>query len=225
MNHAVYACDVGSVKSKTFAWSRVASLREPPIASPDIDELLVRLERDARSGASVALGFEAPLFMPVPSLSEDLSSGRSGEESRSMFAPAGLAVTTLGLHEAAWILRQLYQKIGSFVEYTVDWQQDWRSSNPPTKLLVWEAFVSEAAHSDTHERDAATAARYFLENENQLAEKNAVTCQQPLSLVHCAAMFAGWSNDVAGLHGKCLVLRPKHPYEGRVVRTRNTNSR
>ncbi len=117
MNHAVYACDIGSVKSDNFAWSRVESLQDPPIASGDIDELLVHLVCDAQSGASVALGFEAPLFMPVPSRSGDLSSGRPGEKNRSMFAPAGLAVTTLGLHEAAWILRGLRQKIGSLVEY------------------------------------------------------------------------------------------------------------
>ena len=67
-----------------------------------------------------------------------------------MFAPAGLAVTTLGLHEAAWILRGLHQRSGSLVEYTVDWQQDWRSPDQRAKLLVWEAFVSAAAHGDSH---------------------------------------------------------------------------
>lgn len=73
--------------------------------------------------------------------------------------------------------------------------------------------MSAGAH-DTHERDAATAARYFLENENRLTDLSKVTCDQPLSLIHCAAMFAGWSSDIAGLHGKCLVLRPERPYEG-----------
>ena len=81
-------------------------------------------------------------------------------------------------------------------------------------LLVWEAFVSSSAHSDTHERDATTAARYFIEHEHRFAEVNAVTCETPLSLVHCAAMFAGWSNDVNALHGDCLVLKPAVAYNG-----------
>jgi len=34
---------------------------------------------------------------------------------------------------------------------------------------------------------------------------------------HCAAMFAGWSNEVNALHGDCLVLKPP---VSQVIRTR-----
>lgn len=214
MDGVVYACDIGSVKSGSFAWSRATSHQDTPTASSDIDELLIQIVRDARSGASVALGFEAPLFMPIPLLSSALSSGRNGESSRSMFAPAGASVTTLALHEVAWILRSLQQQIGSILGFTIDWRKPWRSSSGAAKLLVWEAFVSSSAHSDTHERDAITAARHFIDYEHHFAEVNAVTCENPLSLVHCAAMFAGWSRDINALHGDCLVLKPAVAYDG-----------
>lgn len=214
MDGVVYACDIGSVKSGSFAWSRAVSLEAAPIASSDIDELLVQIVRDARAGGSVALGFEAPLFMPVPRYSENLNSRRTQEGNRSMFAPVGASVTTLALHEAAWILRGLREQIGAILEYTVDWRQPWRSSNGTARLLVWEAFVSSSAHGDTHERDAATAARCFLDCEHRFAEMKAVTCEQPFSLIHCVAMYAGWSDDVVGLHSDCLVLKPEVPYDG-----------
>jgi len=214
MDGVVYACDIGSIKRDNFAWSRVVSLETQPVASRDIDRLLDRIAVDVRSGASIALGFEAPLFIPVPLHSDDLNAGRTGEANRSMFAPTGACVTTPAIHEAAWILRGLRDRTGTTLDFTVDWRQPWRSSSGAARLLVWEAFVSSSAHGDTHERDAATAARYFLEHEHHLANVNAVTCEQPFSLIHCAAMFAGWSDNVGGLHDDCLVLRAQVPYDG-----------
>jgi hypothetical protein len=216
MDGVVYACDIGSVKQNRFAWSRVVSLKAKPIASRNIDGLLDQIEHDVRSGASIALGFEAPLFMPVPLRSKDLNSGRIGEANRSMFAPVGAFVTTLAIHEAAWILRGLRDRIGATIDFTVDWQRPWRSGKGKAKLLVWEAFVSSLAHGDTHERDAVTAARYFVQCEHRFAEVNSVTCEQPFSLIHCAAIFAGWSADVAGLHSDCLVLKPQTAYDGSI---------
>ncbi len=73
MGGVVYARGIGSVKSGSFAWSRVVSLKAKPMASRNVDGLLDRIEDDVRSGASIALGFEAPLFMPVPLCSSEYS--------------------------------------------------------------------------------------------------------------------------------------------------------
>jgi len=164
MHRAIYACDVGSVRSGTFAWARVEPGDGAPVASADIDDLVTRLVQDATDGMSIALGFESPLFMPVPANSGDLSCGRCGEGNRSMFAPAGAAVATLGIHEAAWILRAIHRQTH---EYTLDWNA-WPPEGATRALLLWEAFVSGAAHGDTHERDAATAAVFFRTNELDL---------------------------------------------------------
>ena len=212
MDGIVYACDIGSVKSGTFAWARNTSMNNTPIASPDIDGLISSIVRDATSGASISLGFEAPLFLPVPDSSAELNSGRTGESDRSMFAPAGAAVTTISVHESAWILKRLRALLPAKVPLSMDGHATWRSQ--PQKLFVWEAFVSSTAHSDTHERDAATAVQYFLDNENDLDSVNAVTCNNPLSLIAAAALWSGWLSDIGSLHSSCLVLRPNAPYRG-----------
>ncbi len=212
MSGIVYACDIGSVKSCAFAWARNTSINETPIASPNIDGLIASIVRDASSGASISLGFEAPLFLPIPDSSDQLNSGRTGDSNRSVFAPAGAAVTTIGVHESAWILKHLRNALHDELPLSMDWLAPWRSQ--PQKLFVWETFVSSTAHSDTHERDAATALQYFLENESDLDSVNAVTCNNPLSLIAAAALWSGWLSDIGSLHSSCLVLRPNDPYGG-----------
>ena len=211
MNPVVYACDIGSVKSGTLAWARNASLGSSPSASVDIDDLIVAVARDVANGLPISLGFEAPLFLPVPDDSSRLNSGRTGEKSRSMFAPAGAAVTTLGVHESAWIFKRLRAALPADMSLTFDWTI---SDYKPKEIFIWEAFVSSIAHSDTHKRDAATAVQYFLANIANLDAVNAVTCSNPLSLVSAAALWSGWLTEIASLHIPCLVLRPTEPYIG-----------
>lgn len=211
MNPVVYACDIGSLKSGTFAWARNASPDSAPAASVDIDDLVAAVTRDVANGLPIALGFEAPLFLPVPDDSSQLNSGRTGEASRSMFAPAGAAVTTLGVHESAWIFKRLRVALPADMSLTFDWTI---SDHKPKEIFIWEAFVSSTAHSDTHERDAATAVQYFLAHIANLDAVNAVTCSNPLSLISAAALWSGWLTDIESLHIPCLVLRPTEPYTG-----------
>lgn len=214
MDGVVYACDIGSVKPRTqsFAWSRNVSLADAPSASKNIDELITSIVADAKNGASISLGLEAPLFLPVPVASCKLNSGRNGEKDRSMFAQAGAVVTTIAIQQASWILKRLRERLADRLHFTTDWKSGWRTR--PQKLLLWEAFVSSTAHSDTHERDATTAVQSFLENEHDFAKANAVTCESPLSLISVAALWSGWLQDASRLHGDCLVLRPSKPYSG-----------
>jgi hypothetical protein len=69
---------------------------------------------------SIALGFECRLFMPVPPSADDLSKGRQGEGARAMFAQAGAAVNTLGVHQAAWILRKIHQSGAGSYQFTTE---------------------------------------------------------------------------------------------------------
>jgi len=210
---AVYACDIGSVKSGAFAWARNDSLNNAPTASGDIDDLITNIVNDVASGATISLGFEAPLFLPVPDDSTCLNSGRTGELNRSMFAPPGATVTTIAIHETAWILKRLQLALQPQPTLTLDWESNWQA---PGQLFIWEAFVSSNAHSDTHERDAATAVQYFLDNIDDLSAANAVTCENPLSLVAATAIWSGWLSDIQTLHLPCLVLKPTQPYNGRI---------
>lgn len=215
LSRVIYACDVGSIRGGSFAWSRIEPDGLVPTASTSIDDVVPRLLADVGNGASVALGFESPLFMPIPIDSIDLNRGRVNEGNRSMFAPAAASVTTLGVHEAAWILRAIRDQAVRVLTYTLDWKA-WPPTDGTRLLLLWEAFVSGPAHGLSHEQDAATAAVFFRDREDELDAANAVTAGEPLSLIHAAALWAGWSNDLARLHEGCLVLRPTSPYDGQI---------
>ena len=87
----IYACDIGSTLNQkkrggpAFGWARLnpnegaKSIR----GSSDIQELVEQLRLDIDEGYSVSLGFESPLFIPVPDNSRDLSKGREGDSDRS----------------------------------------------------------------------------------------------------------------------------------------------
>lgn len=212
-NVVIYACDIGSIIQDSFAWVRVIPGRDPS-ASNDINILVESLLQDIDNGMNIALGFESPLFMPIPTNSQGLNHGRQGEGCFSMFAQAGLAVTTIGIQQISWILNKLK---GKNLLYTLK-HNEWLIAQKPT-LLLWEAFVAGNPHAapGNHQGDAATAAVYFLDNMNNLNEINAVYAENPLSLVHATALWAGLANDTERLHSNCLVLKPQHQYHGPIV--------
>src|SRR5688572_4794606 len=115
---SVFAVDIGSTllnrktKLSAFAWARLGICpAEPMCSSQDPDLLVDRLAQDLNRNCSVALGFEAPLYIPVPQLSSDLSRARPGEAQRAWSAPVGLSVAALCLHQAAWILRAVRARV------------------------------------------------------------------------------------------------------------------
>ena len=141
MRRAIYACDVGSTRAGTLAWARVEPNGMAPVASASIDDLATRIVADAKCGLSIALGFESPLFMPVPIDSADLNRGRANEGNRSMFAPPAASVTTMGVHEAAWILSAIRDQAPGLLTYTLDWtawppEKDNRIRSSPVRRMA-----------------------------------------------------------------------------------------
>lgn len=215
MSRSIFAVDVGSVRSGAFAWVRIGPEPGDLVGSRKIDELVDVLCSDIENGLSIALGFECPLFMPVPQSSENLNRGRRDEGNRSMFAPAGAAVTTIGVHQVAWVLRAIHTRGSRRPRYTFR-HEDWAARQAGQQLLfLWEAFVSGKAHApsdgpNAHLRDALTAANYFAEKEGSLTSATTAQVDGPaLSLVHAAAIWAGWASDLERLREQTLVLRPQ----------------
>ena len=142
----IYCVDVGSTRQDSFAWTRVDPAESDPVPAGNysIESLCRRLVDDLQESRSVALGFEAPLFLPVPTCVDDLSGGRDNEGNRSCFSPQGGAyVATLGLHQAAWILKYVAAQLPNSVRVTVD-PHAWPPQGDPV-LFCWEAFVSGGA--------------------------------------------------------------------------------
>jgi len=213
----IYAVDVGSTlegrNGVAFAWAKVPRTGGQPVASADPSALLASITADLQSGHSVALGLEAPLFIPVPAEVDRLSRGRNGDGNRSWAAPAGGYVATLALHQAAWLLSGLRSSCSARCELTVDTAR-WTAPDPTRPvLLLWEAFVSGDAHT-FHMHDAATAVMYFQTHQDALS--TAVTAENPISLIGAAVLWSGWGTDTRWLHESILVLRPETPWNGQL---------
>ncbi len=224
MKRVIYTCDIGSTRhskkkgAPAFAWARLLPNEGIKLVqgSSDIQLLIRRLELDIKEGYNVALGFEAPLFIPIPEDSKDLSKGRDGDGNRSFAAPVGLSVCTLGIHQSAWILKRLYETSSCKCDFTLDWQC-WPPSGHRPVLFCWEAFVSGGAHSNEHRRDAATAVVFFFDNEQNLQKANAVSAKNPISLIGAVAIWSGWTSDLDYLHYRStLVLKPNSVFEGEI---------
>jgi hypothetical protein len=218
MTRRIYAVDVGSTRcdngrTPRFAWARVdPDAPNDVMGHSDISLLATALAADLNEGVSVALGFEAPLFIPVPALATSLCCGRKGEGSRSFAAPVGLTVCALAVHEAAWLLRAVKRLCRRDIRFRVD-ESDW----PPRDegvIFCWEAFVSQGAHADTHLKDAATAAMHFLREEDRLQASTSITAEHPFSLIGAAALWAGVAEDLSLLHKSTVVIRPTLPFDG-----------
>jgi hypothetical protein len=218
----IYACDVGSTLAGNFGWVRVEPKRSEPETVPagcsDIRTLVAKIAEDLRCGYSIALGFEAPLFIPVPRSADDLSKGREGEDGCPFSAQAGAYVTTLGMHQAAWVLREIYCSCSEICTFTLN-PQDWPPTTSRQLLFCWEAFVAGSAKGEdkeqSHVRDAATAAMAFLCREEDLMKSNKVAAERPLSLIGAAALWSGWTTDPKILHhNQTPVIKPSKPYQG-----------
>ncbi len=90
----VYCCDIGSTLPRKngdvcFAWAKSAFPAQSTeiMGGSGIASLASSIEADFVSGTPVAIGFEAPLSVPVPSEVESLSRARGSEGSRSWSAP------------------------------------------------------------------------------------------------------------------------------------------
>jgi hypothetical protein len=160
----------------------------------------------------VALGFECPLFVPVPEEPLRLGMARSGEGNRSWSAGAGAGALATGLVEVPWVLGELRQRRPNTAVY-LDWSEFARADKG---LFLWEAFVTDRAKAATHVDDAAVAVTAFQNALPDPTGANAVDSERPLSLLGAALVWSGWSDDSELLRGPCLVIKAAPPAALRV---------
>ena len=222
---AIYAVDVGSPKSG-LAWARLLDRAEAePTHGTDFAALAREISTDIGAARAVALGFEAPCFVPMPLAFGDLCHARDGERDRAWCVNAGAYTTAVNVQLSGWLLREIRQNVGEHrANLTVDassWGQSSLDVLPP--VLLWEAFVSGKSHArggvvgelSEHVRDAITAARSFREWAHQHPRRPSdVTAPAPLSILGAAALWSGWTTDLHVLETPVLVLRPEGPSPG-----------
>lgn len=161
MGHpVVWIADVGSVKQGHFAWCR-ATYEKAHHTGQDILQFATGIAEDLAGGSKVALGFECPLFVPVPDDPQGLTHARDGEEGRPWSAGPGPAALACGLTECVWVFQKVHQLLlgrGVRVQATFGWQ---RFVIDDANLFIWEAFVTGAAKGQSDLNDAEIAARTF----------------------------------------------------------------
>ena len=203
----VAVVDIGK-PDKNLGWSIVGPMGS---RGTDVDECVSKLATVLRNGP-LALGFEAPMFVPKRQKPSALTAARKGEcgkglPSRPFSAGAGAAVLVTGLVVVPYILSRLKEQRPNAMA-----QVDWRSPlSRPDQLLLFEAFVTNQAknHDDRHMEDAnlaAEAARQGLADPSCL--QSAVTVDEEyFNLLGAMMLRTGWSADIGVLTQPCLVVR------------------
>lgn len=215
----IYAVDVGSPKNG-LAWARLREDERTPTGGVDLNMLCSAMASDLVEGRAVAIGFEAPVFLPVAREAEDLCKARLGERGRPWSAGAGVFVSAVVLPVAAWILERI--ALGCEAERprlsfsTEDWAVS-PSAQAEGVLLVWEAFVSGDGHArepnkyglPEHVQDAATATMAFKQWSTRVPRPpSQVSAEHAINTVAAAALWAGWDVRTPALRSSALVLWP-----------------
>ena len=214
---AIYCADIGSIKNGNFGWAVVHGDRQR--GGKEIGGLADDLVGSLAADNKVALGFECPLWVPVPDDPSGLTAGRAVDGNKPWSAGAGASALAAGLTETAWILREIRRRLkdGGVPPAThFDWEEFTRAD---AGIFLWEAFVTgkaKAGGTDSdkggHVADALTACKAFA---SRLPDPGTASpCEPPhaaRSLIGAAVLWSGWSKDLALLRARCVVVKPAGP--------------
>lgn len=204
MRLSIYCADIGSVARNRFGWAARRAPDHAMTMSVSIADLVKEVAKDLSTGLSVALGFECPLFVPLPDDPVRLTRARAGEGNRPWSAGAGAGALATGLTETTWILSRLRERLACEPSVFFDWDR-FRDSSEGA-LFLWEAFVSGKAKGATHIDDASAGVDAFRASLPNPATRNLIKEEQVFSLIGASLLRAGWQVPPSILSEPCLVL-------------------
>ncbi|MEO8501260.1 MAG: hypothetical protein ABI565_10120 [Vicinamibacteria bacterium] len=204
-DYEVFCADIGSIAKKSFGWASAHSSGADVKKHHDIRELVVEVANALTLGRKVALGFECPLFVPLPGDPNRLTAAREGEGSHPWSAGAGCGALATGLTESAWILIEIRARFAGVVPAFLNWR---RFQASPSGLFVWEAFVTGEAKAASHSNDAAVAVGEFCRVSADLDGANAIKADRVFSLIGASLLRSGWACDLGILSEPCIVIKP-----------------
>ena len=168
----------------------------------DIDSCIKFLASAMKMGP-LALGFEAPMFVPYGRKRRDLDKARKGEGNRAFSASAGACVLTKGLVIVPYILEKL-RCSAKAARPTFKW----RDRLCERDLQLFEAFVTNVGEAVSHEACARLALKRFpKEWEKRASFESAVEEPCTMNLLGAMLLRTGWTDDVTMLSEPCLVVR------------------
>jgi len=200
----VAAVDVGSLAN--IGWWRVAGDIEG--GGRDLDHLVEVLATDLNQNRSVALGFEAPIFVPLPAQTAGLCRQRVGERGRPWSAGAGTGALALGVQQAAYVFGGLARRVAKQPRISFDPVE---LSRADATLVIWEAFVSTNAKNRAavypHIDDARVAVNEFRKRLAEGVVHSDIDERNVLNLAAAALLASGLSRDTALLTRASVVVR------------------
>ena len=201
----VCAVDVGSLLN--IGWWR-APRTGSGSGGRDLDSLVATVANDLAVGRRVALGFEAPLFIPMPTSTAGLNRQRVGERGRPWCAGAGTGALALGLQQAAYVFAGIAAQCVTMPEVSFD---------PATllsgeaELVVWEAFVSGKSKNrsalEPHVDDARVAVNEFWSRLAAGTVDSDIDEPKVLNLAAGGLLATGLANDITLLRQPCVVVK------------------
>jgi hypothetical protein len=206
----VFCADIGSIARDSFAWARrIPGSDDEEFHRPEsIESLAASVVQILRDGGPVALGFEAPLFIPVPENPDRLGKARPCDApSPSWSSSVGASVLATAMVQIPWTLRFIHQQVPD-LQVHVQWPP---FAQRQDGLLLWEAFVSGAAKGQTHEEDARSGVQAFCKQLPNPGDPIATETERPFSVVAAAAIWAGFDLPIEDLHDGCLLVRATQP--------------
>jgi hypothetical protein len=200
---AICVLDVGSLKSLGWWWTGDGATASGSTLAPMIEKAAGHLTK----GGRVALGIEAPLWVPLPDSEDGLCRQRLGEAGRPWSASAGTITLALGIQQLAWTLRELRTRTSSPLSATVSWE---RFAAAESRVLIWEAFVTGKAKPTIdagHIADARVAGEAFVERMASGAPFSDLGPQEAINIAFLAALRAGVEMDSAEVEQEPIVVR------------------
>jgi hypothetical protein len=168
----------------------------------DIDSCIEALGRAMKMGP-LALGFEAPMFVPYGRNRRDLDKARDGDGDRAFSAAAGAAVLTKGLVIVPYVLEGLRRRAKA-ARPTFKWRERLAEQDP----LLFEAFVSHVGRPVSHEECARLAVKQFPRGFGERASfESAIKDPSTMNLLGAVHLRMGWIDDLTVLSEPCLVVR------------------
>ena len=200
----IFCADIGSVKKGNFGWyGRQGDGSE--VYGQDILNLAEAIASRLNENAQVALGFEAPMFVPLRTDPKTLTEKRAGETDKNWIGGPGSSVLATALVQVPWILTEVRKALTVEASATTKWAAfQARTAN----LFIWEAFVSGKAKGDSHVDDARIAVELFEKSLPDPTIGNVIFETNVLSILGAALLRTGWATNLDVLEQSPIVLRP-----------------
>jgi hypothetical protein len=206
----VAVLDVGSA-TRTGWWR--SPLAGPSTEGRNVDELCAELADDLFSGNAVAVGFEAPLWVPYANDATQLGKARPGEHP-SWSAGAGATVLAYGIQQMTYVLHRLAVATSQAPPPATLDPHELRVGT--AQLLVWEAFVSGRGKDRTalepHISDARAAGQEFSRRWATGSVASDLDDVDTISIAGLALVLTGLRVDLGALSSAPIVVHaPDRP--------------